>query len=80
MYVEDVSSDLLAITHDDTLSDIQMPSTHEEATRSGHASRWRESMGVEMQDLLKHDTWELTRNSTRAGFCENDIGQIAKEY
>ena len=63
MYMDDVSNDLLAIRHDDTLSDIQTPSTYEEAMRSRHAMRWRESMNVEIQDLLKHDTWELVSRS-----------------
>jgi len=31
--------------------------------RSRHASRWRESMDVEIQELLKHDTWELVSRS-----------------
>jgi len=59
MYLDDVSKDLLAVTHDDTLSDILTPSTYEDAIRSRHASRWRESMNLEIEDLLKHDTWEL---------------------
>ena len=48
MYIDDVCNDLLAIRHDDTLSDIQTPSTYEEAMRSRHAVRWRESMNVEI--------------------------------
>ena len=59
MYLDDVSSDLLAVRHDDTLSDVLTPSTYDEAIRSRHALRWRESMDIEIKDLLKHDTWEL---------------------
>ena len=59
MYLDDVSNDLLAIRHDDTLSDVLTPSNYEDAIRSRHASRWRESMNLEIQDLLKHDTWDL---------------------
>ena len=63
MYLDDVSNDLMAVRHDDTLSDIDTPSTYEQAMRSRHASRWRESMDVEIQDLMKHDTWELVPKS-----------------
>jgi len=59
MYLDDVSTDLLTIRHDDTLSDLLTPTTYDEAMRSRYASRWRESMDVEIKDLLKHDTWEL---------------------
>jgi len=59
MYLDDVSSDLLAVRHDDALSDVITPSTYEEAIRSRHANRWRESMDIEIKDLLRHDTWEL---------------------
>jgi len=59
MYIDDVTNDLLAIRHDDTLSDILTPSTYDEAINSRHALRWRESMDLEIKDLLKHDTWEL---------------------
>ena len=59
MYLDDVSEDMLAIRHDDTLSDILTPSTYDEAIKSRHALRWRESMDIEIKDLLKHDTWEL---------------------
>ena len=59
MYLDDVSDDLLAIRHDDVLSDMHTPSTYEEAIRSRYALRWRESMDIEIQDLLRHDTWEL---------------------
>jgi len=41
MRLDDVSNDLLAIRHDDTLSDILTPSTYEDAIKSRHASRWR---------------------------------------
>jgi len=64
MYLDGVSNDLMAVRHDDTRSDIDTPSTYEQAMRSRHASRWRESMDVEIQDLLlKHDTWELVPKS-----------------
>jgi len=46
MYLDDVSNDLLAVTHDDILSDILTPSTYEDAIRSRHASRWRASMNI----------------------------------
>jgi len=59
MYLDDVSNDLLAVRHDDTLSDILTPTTYEDAIKSRHASRWRESMNLEIEDLLKHDTWDL---------------------
>ena len=59
MHLDDVSNDLLAIRHDDILSDVLTPTTYEDAIRSRHATRWRESMNLEIQDLLKHDTWEL---------------------
>ena len=48
MYLDDVSNDLMAVRHDDTLSDIDTPSTYEQAMRSRHASKWRESMDVEL--------------------------------
>ena len=47
------------LRHDDTLSDVLTPSTYEEAVKSRHAARWRESMDIEIKDLLRHDTWEL---------------------
>ena len=57
MYLDDVTNDFWAIRYDDTLSDIETPSTYEQAMRSRHATRWRESMDVEtQQDLRKHDT------------------------
>ena len=59
MHLDDVSSDLLAVRHDDTLSDLLTPNTYEDAIRSRYASRWRESMDIEIKDLLKHDTWDL---------------------
>ena len=59
MYLDDVSNDLLAVRHDDTLSDILTPTTYEDAIKSRHASRWRESMNLEIEDLLKNDTWDL---------------------
>ena len=59
MYLDDVSNDLLAVRHDDTLSDVLTPTTYEDAIKSRYATRWRESMNLEIQDLLKHDTWEL---------------------
>jgi len=59
MYLDDVSDDLLAVAHDDTLSDILTPSSYQDAISSRHASRWRESMNIEIEDLLKHDTWDL---------------------
>ena len=58
MHLDDVSYDLLVIRHDDILSDIQTPTTYEDAMRSKYASRWRDSMDIEIKDLLKHDTWE----------------------
>ena len=63
MYLDDVSHDLLAIRHDDVLSDVHTPSTCEEAIRSRYALRWRESMDIEIQDLRRHDTWELVPRS-----------------
>ena len=51
--------DLLVIRHDDILSDIQTPTTYEDATRSKYASRWLDSMDIEIKDLFKHNTWEL---------------------
>ena len=59
MYLDDVSTDVLAIRHDDTLSDLLTPNTYEDAIRSRYASRWRGSMDVEIKDLLRHDTWDL---------------------
>ena len=59
MHLDDVSNDLLVVRHDDILSDIQTPTTYEDAMRSKYASRWRDSMDIEIKDLLKHDTWEL---------------------
>ena len=67
MYLDDVSTDLLTVRHDDTLSDLLTPTTYDEAMRSRYASRWRESMDVEIKDLLKHDTWELVTVGKRHG-------------
>ena len=63
MYLDDVAYDLLALRHDDALSDIETPSTYEQAIRSRHASRWKESMDIEIQDLLRHNTWEIVPRS-----------------
>lgn len=57
--IEDVSEHLLKVNPEDILSDITTPNTYEEAVKSRHAHRWRESMDVEMQDLLRNDTWIL---------------------
>ena len=56
MYLDDVSTDLLTVRHDDTLSDLLRPTTYEEAIRSRFASRWREPMDLEIKGLIKHDT------------------------
>ena len=59
MHLDDVVNALLALRHDNALSDIETPSTYEQAIRSRRASRWKESMDIEIQDLLRHDTWEI---------------------
>lgn len=59
MSVEDVSEQLLTVNPEDILSDITTPNTYDEAIKSRHSHRWRESMDIEIKDLLKHDTWTL---------------------
>ena len=57
MYIDDdVTNDLLAIRHDDTLSDVLTPSTYDEAINSRHVLRWRESMDLEIKDHMGTST------------------------
>ena len=41
------------------MTPLLTPNTYEDAIRSRYASRWRESMDIEIKDLLKHDIWDL---------------------
>ena len=39
----------------------ETPATYKEAITSKLAPRWRHAMKTEIEDLLKHDTWELVK-------------------
>ena len=64
MILEDVSGQSLAFRVEDILSDVETPESYKQATSGRFADRWKESMNVEIEDLIKHDTWEVVdRNS-----------------
>ena len=63
MLIEDVSGQALTVRTEDLLTDITTPDTYEQAIKSRHAERWKESMIKEITDLTKHGTWELVSRS-----------------
>ena len=57
--IDDVHSSSYAIKIEDTMSDVPVPKTYEEAEASHLRERWMVAMEKEISDLIKHDTWEL---------------------
>ena len=57
---EDVTEQKVILNIDEIMSTVDTPSTYAEAIKSKLAHRWRAAMSKEIEDLLKHDTWELT--------------------
>ena len=57
--LDDVTHSSFAIKIDDTISDIPIPKTYNEAVTSELRERWIASMEKEISALIKHDTWEL---------------------
>ena len=57
--IDDVCDMALAIRPEDMLSDIETPQSYSQAINSRSAPRWIESMNREIEDLVKHGTWEL---------------------
>ena len=57
--VDDVMNKSFSIKIDNIQTDIPIPSNYNEAINSQLRERWIASMTKEIQDLIKHDTWEL---------------------
>ena len=56
--LDDVSDMALAIRSEDILSDVETPQTYSQAINSRYAPRWIESMNKEIEDLVRHGTWD----------------------
>ena len=57
--IDDVMNKSFAIKIDNTMSDIPVPTTYNEAVASKLRERWIASMEKEISTLIKHGTWEL---------------------
>ena len=56
---DDVNMQAFSINPHEKMSDIITPDKYEQAIAGRFKERWIESMTKEIQDLLKHNTWEL---------------------
>lgn len=56
--IDDVNMPILHIDAHAMLSDIVVPTTFEQATKSRYAPRWWEAMKAEIEGLLAHGTWK----------------------
>ena len=56
---EDVTEQSLVLNVNEIMSTIETPTSYSEAIKSKLALRWRAAMDKEIEDLLKHNTWEL---------------------
>ena len=63
LIMEDVTHQALLMSLSTTLSDVVEPKTYEEAIGGRFKERWLASMNTEIEDLMKHGTWELVRRS-----------------
>ena len=59
LIIEDVTEQKIILNVDEMMSAIETPASYKEAISSKLAPRWRDAMKKEIEDLLKHDTWEL---------------------
>lgn len=59
MLIDDVSGQALAVRTEDILTDVHTPNSYREARNSRYASRWQDAMNKEIEDLTKHNTWDV---------------------
>ena len=56
--LQNVSSNTIDLDVDQTMADIPVPNTYEEAIQSHLKDRWKAAMKTEIEDLMTHGTWE----------------------